>query len=923
MAAPPTSSALIRTISRSTFHFSVLKQRERNQTPKSTTKNTRTANKVKSVKDPIEVYCRIRPLENEFDQPCVKAKDEKTVILSDISQNTRTIKEVHHSFKRVFDGSTTQKELFDYVALPLVQDLISGQNGLLFTYGITSSGKTYTMTGSPQDGGLLPRSLDAIFNSISDYQAKKYVFKSDTRSNCIYIQSTAEALLEQQKNLGVFSNKTPKHKNKIIGDGPTRVPDPAVVDVNPDVNYAVFVSYVEIYNNYIYDLLEDAAADSRRPNLTKVLRADNSSNMYICDVIETEVKSVDEALELLHKGQQRRRVASTHLNAESSRSHSVFTIRLVQAPLDPIGAEVLQDKDQMIISQLSLVDLAGSERGKRTKNQGLATREAGNINNSLMVLRNCMELLRAESQGRGTGQMIPYRESKLTFLFKTFLEGEGKIRMVVCVNPAADNFEETTHVMKFAEMTQDVLISRPTPVSTPTAITLKQGRGNLYKEAVRRAQEQGVSVMEVLAPAVYSLGPDFPQLIQSFEDESVYINLIEFLLARATRRNMFVQDLHRRQKILIAIDKENVQLKQEKAILQMDLNAREQQVRSLERKLSASDQSVERLEKKLSDLETEKENAIAELNHKAKTLSEQSKEVERVKNKMQEKLASEKDRLRRIMERRLAEKQAELERKMCFTDEKFRQLREILNADDWDYFDVAVALPAATVPSTATSEASVPEGKVTRKATATSNSAGEPSVEPRFTKVKSAVDFFNGGSNRQTPSAGPSSRNNHDSIFSKENRTPSTTPRPPAVANPRHRRSHSSSGDVWIEHKPIGNLELNTVLQPAMKKKKSVSKLEVKDVTKSDVSKYVLQHQEQDSQGEVETQLYKADVIPSAGGGAQVIFNDVEKLKQVSPPPVYNLRKRSSENLPLREIENRCTVSVECHGLPSKIMKKN
>ena len=83
--------------------------------------------------------------------------------------------QTQYSFKQVFGTHTTQKELFDVVANPLVDDLIHGKNGLLFTYGVTGSGKTHTMTGSPGEGGLLPRCLDMLFNSIGSFQAKRYV----------------------------------------------------------------------------------------------------------------------------------------------------------------------------------------------------------------------------------------------------------------------------------------------------------------------------------------------------------------------------------------------------------------------------------------------------------------------------------------------------------------------------------------------------------------------------------------------------------------------------------------------------------------------------------------------------------------------------------------------------------------------------
>lgn len=102
--------------------------------------------------------------------------------------------------------------------------------------------------------------------------------------------------------------------------------------------------------------------------------------MYVSNCTEVEVKSTEEAYDLINQGQRRRRVAHTALNSESSRSHSVFNVRLVQGPLDPAGEEVLLDKDKICISQLALVDLAGSERTGRTKNAGDRLREAGNHN---------------------------------------------------------------------------------------------------------------------------------------------------------------------------------------------------------------------------------------------------------------------------------------------------------------------------------------------------------------------------------------------------------------------------------------------------------------------------------------------------------------------------------------------------------------
>jgi kinesin family member 23 len=115
------------------------------------------------------------------------------------------------------------------------------------------------------------------------------------------------------------------------------------------------------------------------PLQSRLLREDSTGRIYVAGATELEVYSADEALRLLCRGQKARRIASTQLNADSSRSHAIFNIRLVQAPMDETGNKVVEDKDILQISQLSLIDLAGSERSKRTKNDGDRLREAGNV----------------------------------------------------------------------------------------------------------------------------------------------------------------------------------------------------------------------------------------------------------------------------------------------------------------------------------------------------------------------------------------------------------------------------------------------------------------------------------------------------------------------------------------------------------------
>lgn len=112
----------------------------------------------------------------------MKVISDKTIAIypPETSTNSRaTGKEILTTFTHVFSQEASQKEIFHIVALPLIENLFQGKNSLLFTYGITGSGKTFTMTGNEREGGIMPRTLDVIFNSVANYQAKKCIFKPD------------------------------------------------------------------------------------------------------------------------------------------------------------------------------------------------------------------------------------------------------------------------------------------------------------------------------------------------------------------------------------------------------------------------------------------------------------------------------------------------------------------------------------------------------------------------------------------------------------------------------------------------------------------------------------------------------------------------------------------------------------------------
>ncbi|XP_040198156.1 kinesin-like protein KIF23 isoform X10 [Rana temporaria] len=670
-------------------------------------------------KDPVGVYCRVRPLSPSDQECCIEVINETTVQLHQpdgckVNRNGE-YKETQYSFKKVFGTLQTQKDLFDFVAKPLVEDLIRGKNGLLFTYGVTGSGKTYTMTGSPGQGGLLPRCLSMIFNSISRFQAKKYTFKTDDK-NGIEIQNEVDALLERQRREAQtqVATRTPMRQRMVepeFADMINIEDNCNVEEVDEDSVYSVFVSYIEIYNNYMYDLLEEAAIDPIRPKWntpgknvefippqSKILREDQHHNMYVAGCTEVEVKTTEEAFDVFWKGQKRRRIANTTLNRESSRSHSVFMIKLAQAPLDADGDNVLQEKEQVTVSQLSLVDLAGSERTNRTKAEGNRLREAGNINQSLMTLRTCIEILR-ENQMCGTNKMVPYRDSKLTHMFKNYFDGEGKVRMIVCVNPKADDHEESLQVMRFAEMTQEVEIARPVDKPICGLTPGRRYRNQAFKDELsRRLEDRGGPVNgEVDEQAVIEM------LIQSFppipscelldvNDDMTLPQIIEALEKRRRIRQMMAEEfnksvvsfrgmLHELNGVVNAKDNlaQGRMSEKERAIM-----SQKSEIERLEKKVKTLEYKIDILEKTTTIYEEEKRTLQNDLESQSQKLHRQLSDKRRLESRINGMVAENAVKWEKECERRVAAKQIEMQNKLWVKDEKLKQLKAIVTESKGD-----------------------------------------------------------------------------------------------------------------------------------------------------------------------------------------------------------------------------------------------
>ncbi|XP_015116639.1 kinesin-like protein KIF23 [Diachasma alloeum] len=798
-------------------------------------------------KDPVQVYCRVRPMQSPTDTSCMKVISPTTILITPPESSTNfraTTKEIQTTFTKVFTPDVPQGEIFSCVALPLVENLINSKNSLLFTYGVTGSGKTFTMTGEPQNSGIMPRCLDVLFNSISSYQAKKFVFKPDP-FNSFEVQSDTDAMLDRQSELhaGLTTPRPQKTKyRRQDSDTDSNPPLPRSPDesqslpVDEDSVYAVFITYVEIYNNSVYDLLDEEEPKGKTLQ-SKILREDGNKNMYVHMVTQIEVKSSEEAFEAFRRGQRKRRVAHTALNAESSRSHSVFTIRLVQGPLDSQGENVVDDKRLIAISQLSLVDLAGSERTNRTKNTGQRLREAGNINNSLMTLRSCLEILR-ENQTTGSNKIVPYRDSKLTHLFKNYFDGEGRVRMIVCVNPRADDYDETIQVMKFAEMTQEVQVARPIVPKIDLGFTPGRRQANkIFKEARSRLEAMGrpeAADLDLDLGLVYSLGGAFPPMdVNNPHHDEVITTLMRFLEHRIARRNLLRSDLETKQndfrKMLHNIEQENMTFKVENASLKAANSQQKKKLSTLEDHVCKTETQIDSLLRKLNAANETIQKLQVELRDKDFCLNQRLIEKQKVKQRFNTKMQQETDKMNKELEMKLRQQRMRMQSQTKATEDRLRLVKKILDDDGNIIIPVEKERVEERIPETVSGKIAAADGR------------------------------------------------------SRRDKVP--------VANLRHRRSQSA--DRWVDHRPGALVPIGTVLQPLMRRRRSVTKLtDPKEITDG-ASRYCLIAQEQDTDGELETKLYKGDIVPTSGGGAQVVFNDVECLKQMSPTA---RRKRSGGN---------------------------
>lgn len=330
----------------------------------------------------VQVMIRIRPLSipevasHGFGR-CIR--QESACALTWLGQP-----ESRFSFDYVASESVTQEEVFNVIGAPMVENCLAGYNSCMFAYGQTGSGKTHTILGDLEgldanpsvDRGLTPRIIEHLFGRIQ--------------------QDESSLKLE-------------------------------------NVKYSCKCSFLEIYNEQITDLLE--------PMLMNLpVREYHKKGVYVENLTEVEVTSVQDVISLLLQGNANRKVAVTNMNKESSRSHSIFTCSIQRKS----GCT-----NKTLHGLLHLVDLAGSERQKLSGAEGGRLKEAANINKSLsalgLVIMNLVDI------ANGKQRHVPYRDSKLTFLLQDSLGGNSKTTVIANISPSSCCAIETLSTLKFAQ----------------------------------------------------------------------------------------------------------------------------------------------------------------------------------------------------------------------------------------------------------------------------------------------------------------------------------------------------------------------------------------------------------------------------------------------------------------------------------------
>ena len=436
-----------------------------------------------SYDDNLKVYIRVRP-------PLMREKDSSLPFrsIASVSEDKSTISLIEYlglefdeaskqkelvdnpsrflphpyTFDYIFDMDSSQEEVYEIAAVPAVESLVDGYNSTIFAYGQTGTGKTYTMEGfiydylSPKKG-LIPRAIEDIFK---------------------YIENNS----------------------------------------NSDTTFIIRVTYLQIYNESIDDLLKP-----EKKHLS--IRESQKKGLYVEGLSEWAVRSPNDIYALLERGAQCRTKASTNMNDVSSRSHAVFTIILEQM-------KICNGKKRFKSGKLNMVDLAGSERVKISGATGKQLDESRRINKSLSALGNVINALTDPKT-----KHIPYRDSKLTRLLQNSLGGNCKTSMIAMISPYDGSYNESTSTLNFAKRAKSIRIKASINEEVNQNALISQ-----YEKELRRLRQELNEKNEIINSNAFIKKIEMERL-QAEKDKNEALQALEkaslrFLQEREEKRKL-------------------------------------------------------------------------------------------------------------------------------------------------------------------------------------------------------------------------------------------------------------------------------------------------------------------------------------------------------------------------------------------------
>ncbi|KAM8729399.1 kinesin-like protein KIF22 isoform 1-T2 [Acanthopagrus schlegelii] len=387
----------------------------------------------------VRVAVRLRPYMSKPDE-----KDEGPCVRGLDSQNLEIVnwrnatETVKYHFDAFHGEQTTQQEVFLSSVKPILPHILKGQNASVFAYGPTGAGKTHTMMGSSEQPGVIPRAVREVFNLV-----------------------------------------------KAEDEG---------------WDYSIGMSYLEIYNEKVLDLLSPNSQDLP-------IREDRDKNILIPGLTHMTISSFSDFDKHFVPASLNRTTASTKLNQRSSRSHAVLLIKVVRTQ------RILPHRQQT--GKLYLVDLAGSEDNRRTGNQGIRLKESGAINLSLFTLSKVVDSLNS-----GTAVRVPYRDSKLTRLLQDSLGGSAHSVMITNIAPEYKYYFDTFSALNFAAKSK-LIVNKPFTRETMAVPTLPVKRGRDEHEAQgsgtqpqkKRHKEERKTEQDGSSPSSHIHSPSEPSVM--------------------------------------------------------------------------------------------------------------------------------------------------------------------------------------------------------------------------------------------------------------------------------------------------------------------------------------------------------------------------------------------------------------------------